>query len=77
MNRPTQCAKCGSHDVIADAKVIDRGDYSAQHDLSVATYRKPQALLFKGQVTTTVSAWICGACGFVELYADNPGSIRT
>ena len=63
--------------MIADAKVIDRGDYSAQHDLSVATYRKPQALLFKGQVTTTVSAWVCGTCGFVELYADNPGSIRT
>ena len=76
MNRPTQCAKCGSGDVIADAKVIDRAHLNMQSDLSVATDRRPEALLFKGQVTTTVSAWVCAVCGFVELYADNPQSIR-
>ena len=76
MNRPTQCVKCGSRDLIADAKVIDRGDYQSQNDLSVATQRHPTAFLFKGQVKTTVSAWVCSACGFIELYADDPASIR-
>jgi len=76
MNRPARCAKCASTDMIADAKVIDRGHHYTETDLSVATHRKPQALLFKGQVTTTVSAWVCGACGFIELYADDPSKIR-
>jgi len=39
-------------------------------------YRKPQALIFKGQVRTTVSAWVCASCGFIELYADNPESLK-
>ena len=76
MKRPTQCAKCGSNDIIADAKVIDRAHYSAQTDLSVGTFRKPEAFIFKGQVTTTVSAWVCGSCGFIELYADDPESLK-
>ena len=62
--------------MIADAKVIDR-DYSAEHDLSVATFREPKAWVFKGRAMTTVSAWVCGTCGFIELYADDPGSIKT
>jgi predicted nucleic-acid-binding Zn-ribbon protein len=76
MNRPSQCFKCGSTDVIADAKVIDTADYSVQKDLSVAAFRSPDAFIFKGQVTTTVSAWVCASCGFIELYADNPGGLK-
>ena len=76
MHRPTQCAKCGSRDVIADAKVIDHTHHSSQTDLSLGIYRKPQALIFKGQVRTTVSAWVCASCGFIELYADNPDSLK-
>ena len=76
MKRPTQCARCGSRDVIADAKVIDREDYNVERDLSVATFRRPQAFVFKGRQTTTVSAWVCGDCGFIELYADDPGSLK-
>lgn len=72
---PTQCVKCGSRDVIADAKVIDNADYSQQRDLSVATFRAPTAWIFKGQQTSTVSAWVCGSCGFIELYADAPESL--
>ena len=76
MKRPTQCARCGSRDVIEDAKVIDHTHHSSQTDLSLGTYRNPQALIFKGQVRTTVSAWVCASCGFIELYADNPGNLK-
>ena len=62
--------------MIADAKVIDHTHHSSQTDLSLGMYRKPQALIFKGQVRTTVSAWVCASCGFTELYADDPGSLR-
>lgn len=73
MKRTNQCPKCGSRDVITDAKAIDRVDNGA---LSVATLRKPGAVLFKGMLTTTLSAWVCADCGYLELYADNPKSIK-
>ncbi len=76
MKRTNKCPKCGSNDVIADAKAIDRSEGHLQTKLSVATFSNPDAFLFKGQMTTTVSAWICGDCGYVELYADSPQSIK-
>jgi hypothetical protein len=44
--------------------------------MSVATFHKPVALIFKQKRETTVSAWVCSACGFIELYADHPETIR-
>ncbi len=76
MKLSNKCPKCGSSDVIADAKAIDRAHYSAETELSVATFRKPEAVLFKGQLTTTLSAWVCAGCGYVEFYADSPQSIK-
>ncbi len=76
MKRTNKCPKCGSSEVIADAKAIDRADYNAQTNLSIATFRKPEAVLFKGQLTTTISAWVCADCGFVEFYADSPKTIK-
>ena len=77
MKRTNICPKCGSSDVIADAKGIDRAHYNAVTELSVGTFRKPEALLFKGRLTSTLSAWVCADCGYVEFYADSPKSIKT
>lgn len=76
MKRTQKCPKCGSTDVIADAKAIDRAHLSVETELSVATFRQPEAIWFKGQMTTTLSAWICGECGYVEFYADSPAKIN-
>jgi predicted nucleic-acid-binding Zn-ribbon protein len=76
MKQTNKCPKCGSNDVITDAKAIDRSHNSAQKELTVATFRKPDAILFKGQQNTTVSAWVCAECGFVELYADSPKALK-
>ena len=79
MKRTNKCPKCASSDVIADAKAIDRsyGSYgSTQTELTVATFRKPEAVLFKGQQNTTLSAWVCAECGFVEFYADSPKTLK-
>jgi len=73
MKRTNKCPKCGSSDVIADAKAIDKGDNG---HLTVATFRKPGAVVFKGQVTTTLSAWVCADCGYLELYADDPKKLK-
>lgn len=77
MKRTNKCPKCGSINVIADAKAIDRADYNLETELSVATFRKPEAALFKGKLTTTLSAWVCADCEYVEFYADSPQSIKT
>jgi len=75
MKHSRRCPKCSSTDIISDAKVIDRVN-AAEMDLTIATYGKPEALLFKDQRVSTVSAWVCGSCGFTELYTDAPRDIR-
>ncbi len=66
------CPKCESHDVIPRIRVIDHYGPLAGEDLSVQTYEKPDALLLKGAHTHTLHAWVCGDCGYTELYVDNP-----
>ena len=81
MKHTNKCPKCGSSDVIADAKAIDRSPNRNESsprgpELTLATFRKPDAFLFAGQQVTTLSAWVCAACGFVELYADSPKALK-
>jgi predicted nucleic-acid-binding Zn-ribbon protein len=76
MKKSGQCPKCGSRNIVADAKAVDRGDGNVQHELSVATFLRPEALIFKQRQMSSLSAWVCGECGFVEFYADAPGVIR-
>ena len=76
MKQTNQCPKCNSTDIIADAKAIDRGHGNGQHEFTLATFSKPEAVIFKGKQTSTVSAWVCADCGFVEFYADSPSSMK-
>jgi predicted nucleic-acid-binding Zn-ribbon protein len=76
MKLNNKCPKCGSTDVIADAKAIDRGHSDFQREMSIATFTKPDALIFKEKKQTTVSAWVCTDCGFIEFYADSPTTIK-
>lgn len=55
--------------------MIDRGNSFGE--MTVATYRRPHALVFKDTQETTVSAWVCADCGYLELYADQPSDIST
>ena len=76
MKQTGTCPKCGSTDIIADAKAVDRGHGGAILDLSVATFRKPEAIFFKQRRETSLSAWVCAGCGFVEFYADDAWNIQ-
>ena len=66
------CPKCGCTVVVQGVRVLDRGSDGVEYDLSVAVYRNPSARLLKGEVTSGLWACVCGACGYTELYADNP-----
>jgi predicted nucleic-acid-binding Zn-ribbon protein len=76
MRSTGKCPKCGSTRIIADATPVDRGHYSSDETLSIATYQKPYAWIFKGKHSSNVSAFVCEECGFVELYAENPAAIK-
>lgn len=69
------CDKCGSDKIIPHAKVIDRIGSGAEGDLAVSVDEKPDAFMFKQRIRSGVSAKVCGNCGFLELYADDPASL--
>lgn len=76
MKQSGKCPKCGSSDIIVNAKAVDHGHGNTERNMTVAVFRNPEALLFKGKEYTNVSAWVCAECGFVEFYADTPSDIR-
>ena len=71
------CVKCGSEASIDGVRILDHYGAAGQlkADLSAATSRNPNALLMKGEVTTSIVGRVCGDCGYIELYADNPGAL--
>ena len=62
-----KCLQCGSDRIAADVRVIDRGDGNVTRDFSLQTYENPQAFLFKGAESYSVSANVCANCGFIML----------
>ena len=76
MKKTGTCPKCGCTEVIADVTAVDRGEANIERDMEVAIFRRPDALIFKGKQSTTVAAWVCSDCGYIEYYADNPANIK-
>jgi len=69
----TRCAKCQSEKIIPRVRIIDQVGHSIR--LGVNVYETPDALIFKGKHSEELHARICGACGNVEMYVDNPGEL--
>ncbi len=69
-----RCPKCGSKDLITDAEVRDDGR-SGQHPLRVIVAEpepaKHGAIWVQAQAEGDIHAWICGHCGYTELYTDH------
>jgi predicted nucleic-acid-binding Zn-ribbon protein len=72
MASPTTCSKCRSTKMISKVHIRDYGDHMSNNQLSVEIYEDPKALIFKGTHEGALNAWICGDCGFTELYVENP-----
>lgn len=47
----------------------------AEQSFTVRVDADPGAVMFKKSVRSDIHAWICGECGFIEMYADNPGEL--
>lgn len=75
MSNLEKCPKCQSTKIIPSVRIIDRGDYNIKHNLTVHVYDDSQ--LFRYTIHGELKAWICGGCGYVETYVDNPGELYT
>lgn len=70
MPKVEKCAKCGL-EVIQRAMVVDYSKRGEQH-LNVRVDADPEAIMFKQAARSEVRAYICGSCGYIELYAEKP-----
>lgn len=46
-----------------------------EQNFTVRVDADPTAIMFKKSTRSDVHAWICGQCGYIELYADNPAEL--
>lgn len=76
MKATGKCPKCQSTDILANVKAVDRGHGDAPRHLSLAVFANPDAFMFVGEERSTVSAWVCVTCGYVEFYATSPGILK-
>jgi len=71
MKEDSVCPKCGSNEVIPQVRIIDSST-TGQTDLKVEIQADPNARIFKEPHQDELAAWICGDCGYTELYVMNP-----
>ena len=65
-----KCPNCQSAKIIPGVRIIDQMGHYIR--LGVNVYEHPDALVFKGKHSEGLHARICGDCGHVELYVENP-----
>src|SRR4051812_50190333 len=75
MTSPLRCPRCSSDEVIPRVRVAERGDDNMRYDLQVEVQRRPNAVLFKRPERVDVTARVCCACGYTELYVDAPRAL--
>ena len=75
VKRNQVCPKCNATDIIPRVRVLDYLNAVAPQSLQVEVPENPDALIFKGKQRGSLHAWICGSCGFAELFVSNPGDL--
>ena len=66
-----QCTACGSNRIMKDLAIIDKGESNMKFNLSIESYKNPDALLFKGTTKHELKANVCGSCGHVTFKVAN------
>jgi hypothetical protein len=46
-----------------------------RHEVQAEVLRRPNALIFKRPERVDLTAKVCSACGYVELYVESPGAL--
>ena len=75
MKKTGRCPKCESQKLLVDGRVLDkRGLNEMDYDLELSVEKDSSATFFKGEQRFTIRAWVCGGCGYTELYTDDASS---
>lgn len=68
MKKSNSCPKCGSAEIVRDVEVR-----RPKGPIFLAKEADPTAFVLKEPQESGLRGWVCGACGYVEFYADDPG----
>ena len=68
--RSGRCPQCGHDEVMAGVRVKVPSAGSVDDVRAVVA---PTSGMLRQQTASDLHAWICGGCGFSELYATDPG----
>jgi hypothetical protein len=55
--------------------VADRGHGNTERALRIRIDAHPNALIFKDAERSPLHAYVCAACGFTELYVEDPQTL--
>jgi ribosomal protein L40E len=69
------CRNCGSSRLIEGVRLVDQSNGNPNAEIAAVVFQKPEALLFKGAVSSGISAEVCGKCGRIELMAHDPAAL--
>ncbi len=78
MKNTDRCPKCESLNVISDVRLalgLAKQGKMMAHTGQVANaivYGDPEAMIMKKPISMPYRACICGECGFMETYLENP-----
>lgn len=66
----TTCRHCGSAKMMSHVLIFDQGNPTDNLRAGIPT--APEALIFKAWVFAPIFADICGDCGRLDTYVDDP-----
>ena len=66
----SRCVRCQSDKMIPDLQIVDQMGHYLR--LAVSVNEHPEAMMFKGKHYGPVRARVCGSCGYLETYVENP-----
>ncbi len=71
MKKTGTCPKCGSTHIVPEVTLVDYNRSQFAGSTQLVYERNPDALVFKDRIYAKIRAWVCGACGYIELYTAN------
>lgn len=69
------CPSCGSQKIVMDAEFPDAVDFGVARAAILRVAARPKAAIFKERAESTLTADVCGECGFVQLYVTRPDKL--
>lgn len=70
------CPKCGSSEVLSNLLLRGGGEVSPYVEVTEPEPEKRSFIWTPKYEQSTFRAWVCGACGYTEFYAESYNILR-